>query len=68
MIVGLRLNAGKTKVMFFNTDVQTLQSIDGTEIKQALTDTGEQDFIYLGSWCTKSRDISTRKALAWKSL
>ena len=68
IIVGLRLNAGKTKVMFFNTDVKTLHSMDGTEIKQALTDTGEQDFIYLGCWCTKDRDIRTRKALAWKSL
>ena len=68
MIVGLRLNAGKTKIIFFNTDVQTLHSMDGTEIKHALTDTGEQDFIYLGSWCTKDRDIRTRKALAWKSL
>jgi len=68
MIVGLRLNAGKTKVMFFNTGVESLHSIDGTEIKQALTDTGEQDFIYLGCWCTKDRDIRTRKALAWKSL
>ena len=68
VLVGLRLNAVKTKVMFFNTDVQTLHSMDGTEIKQALTDTGDQDFIYLGSWCTKDRDIRTRKALAWKSL
>ena len=54
--------------MFFNTDAQPLHSIDGTEIKQALTETGEQDFKYLGSWCTKDRDIKTRKALAWKSL
>ena len=66
--VGLKLNAGKTKAMFFNVNVQPLFCRDGTEIKQALTDTGEQDFIYLGSWCTKDRDINTRKALAWKSL
>ena len=66
--VGLRLNAGKTKAMYFNSDVQPLQSLDGTEIKQALTESGEQDFKYLGSWCTKDRDIKTRKALAWKSL
>lgn len=66
--VGLKLNTGKTKAMFFNVSVQPLFCRDGTEIKQALTDTGEQDFIYLGSWCTKDRDIHTRKALAWKSL
>ena len=66
--VGLKLNAGKTKAMFFNTSVQSLHSIDGTEIKQALTETGDQDFLYLGSWCTQDRDIRTRKALAWKSL
>ena len=42
--VGLKLNAGKTKAMFFNTSVQSLHSIDGTEIKQALTETGDQDF------------------------
>ena len=35
---------------------------------QALTEKGEQDFLYLGSWCDKYRDISTRKALAWRSL
>lgn len=45
-----------------------IHSIDGTEIKQALTETGDQDFVYLGSWCTQDRDIRTRKALAWKSL
>ena len=66
--VGLRLNAGKTKAMFYNTNIQPLHSIDGTEIKQALTETGDQDFVYLGSWCTQDRDIRTRKALAWKSL
>ena len=42
--VGLRLNAGKTKAMFFTSDVQPLQSLDGTEIKQALTESGEQDY------------------------
>ena len=35
---------------------------------QVLTEKGEQDFLYLGSWCDKYRDISTRKALAWRSL
>ena len=66
--VGLRLNGPKTKAMYYNINIQPLHSIDGTEIKQALTVTGDQDFIYLGSWCTQDRDIRTRKALAWKSL
>ena len=66
--VGLWLNAGKTKAMFFNTDIQQLHSIDGTKIKKALMKTGEQDFKYLGSWCTKDRDIKTRKSLALESL
>ena len=35
--LGLRLNVRKTKAMFFNTSVQSLQRINGTEIKQALT-------------------------------
>ena len=54
--------------MFYNTDVAKIYTIDNTEVKQALTETGDQDFKYLGSWCDQSRDITTRKALAWQSL
>ena len=35
---------------------------------QAFTESGDQDFLYLGSWCDKLRDMKTRKALAWRSL
>ena len=54
--------------MFYNTDVAIIYTIDNTEVKQALTETGDQDFKYIGSWCDQSRDITTRKALAWQSL
>ena len=37
-------------------------------IKQALTESGDQDSKYLGPWCEQSRDISTRKALAWEAV
>ena len=66
--VGLGLNVGKTKTMFINTAVETITTIDGSDVKQALTESGDQDFKYLGSWCDKSRDMQTRKALAWKAL
>ena len=66
--VGLRLNSGKTKAMYFNTDIAPLMNLKNEPISQALTDTGEQDFKYLGSWCEKTHDISIRKALAWKAL
>ena len=54
--------------MFFNTNIERIDTTEGTEINQALTETGEQDFKYLGSWCNQDRDITTRKALAWQSL
>ena len=67
--MGLKLNAKKTKAMFFHLQTQTITSLEGQEIKQALTeDTKEQDFKYLGNWCEKSRDINVRKAFAWRSL
>ena len=66
--VGLILNYGKTKAMYFNVDVAPLSNIDDEPICQALTEIGEQDFQHLGSWCSKARDIKTRKALAWRSL
>lgn len=58
----------KTKAMFFNVVMEPLHTLNDNEIKQALTDSGDQDFKYLGSWCDKNRDIHTRKALVWKSL
>ena len=59
----------KTKAMFFHLQPETTTSIDGKEVKQALTeDTKEHDLKYLGNWCEKARDINIRKALAWRSL
>ena len=66
--VGLGLNAKKTKSMYINTDVEPITTITGTDISQALTDSGDQDFQYLGAWCDKSRDMQTRKAMAWQAL
>ena len=67
--VGLTINAKKTKSMFFNTLPGKIMTSEGNEIQQALTEDGEQDFKYLGSWvCSKERDINVRKALAWRSL
>ena len=49
--VGLKLNAKKTKAMFFHLQTQPITSLEGQEVKQALTeDTKEQDFKYLGNW------------------
>ena len=66
--VGLMLNSSKTKSMFINIEYEELKNEAGDVILQALTEKGDQDFLYLGSWCDKHRDISTRKALAWRSL
>ena len=66
--VGLMLNSGKTKSMFLNIDAEELKNGTGDAILQALTESGDQDFLYLGSWCDKLRDMKTRKALAWRSL
>ena len=46
--VGLRLNSGKTKAMYFNTDIAPLMNLMNEPIGQALTDSEEQDFKYLG--------------------
>ena len=56
------------KSMFLNVDVDQLKNEVGEVILQALTENGDQDFLYFGSWCDKDRDIKTRKALAWKLL
>ena len=66
--VGLGLNVKKTKSMFFNVEVSLLSTVAGEIVKQALTESGDQDFKYLGSWSEQERDINTRKALAWKAL
>ena len=58
------LNSGKTKSMFLNIDAEELKNGTGDAILQALTESGDQDFLYLGSWCDKLRDMKTRKALA----
>ena len=62
------LNSKKTKSMFLNVDMEQLKNEVGEVILQALTDNGDQDFFYLGSWCDKDQDIRTLKTLAWKSL
>ena len=54
--------------MFLNMDAEELKNGAGDAILQALTESGDQDFLYLGSWCDKLRDMKTRKALAWRSL
>ena len=59
--VGLMPNSGKTKSMFINLEYEQLKNEKGDAILQALTEKGEQDFLYLGSWCDKCRDISTKK-------
>ena len=54
--------------MFLNVDVEQLKKEVEEVILQALTESGNQDFLHLGSWCDKDRDIRNREALAWKSL
>ena len=66
--VGLMLNSKKTKSMFLNVDVEQQKNEVGEVILQALTENGDQDFLYLGSWCDKDRDIRTLMTLVWKTL
>ena len=68
--VGLMINASKTKFMAYNINEEIeLKTLDGTQIGQALTESGDQDFCYLGGWIDSSkRDFEVRKAIAWKSL
>ena len=57
------------KTVFLNSVFEIITTTEGNSVKQALTeDTKEQDFKYLGSWSEKERDISVRKALAWRAL
>ena len=62
--VGLMLNSKKTKVMALNTDSRPcIKTIEGSILE--VTD----DFQYLGGWMESSeKDISVRRALAWKAL
>ena len=68
--VGLQINSKKTKYISYNiTDNFNLKLADGTNIERAITNTGHQDFKYLGSWVdTTSQDIKVRKAQAWSAL
>ena len=62
--VGLVLNAKKTKSVAYNIDEPTpLDTSDGTDLEW------RDDFKYLGSWVDNSeKDISIRKAQAWRAL
>ena len=62
--VGLGLNGPKTKYIVYNTEDQPpLVTRHGTVLEP------KDDFKYLGSWVDNSaKDISVRKALAWKAL
>ena len=66
--VGLELNDKKTEAMYFNHEIEPIFTVDSTQIKQALTDCGDQDCKNLGCWSCQYRDIQTHKALAWQSL
>ena len=57
----------KTKYMLFNTENQIIDASQGKQIKQALTESEDQDFKYLGSWCDKSRDIDVRNGSTSKA-
>ena len=46
-------------------DLEPITTIAENIMGQALTDSKEQDFKYLGSWTEQDRDIQTRKALAF---
>ena len=48
--VGLGLKVKKTKSMVFNIDFSPLTTANGEEIGQALPESRDQDFKYLGSW------------------
>ena len=49
--VGLMLNGKKTKFITFNIDEEVdIASADGKRVERAITEKGDQDFRYLGSW------------------
>ena len=47
--VGVMLNSKKIKSVFLNVDVEQLKNEVGEVILQALTESGDQHFLYLGS-------------------
>ena len=55
------MNAKKTKGMTFNGDFETIKTLTEKDVGQALTESGEQDFKYLGSWSDPNRDLQTHK-------
>ena len=60
--VGLKMNAGKTKFMSFNSDNVTITTSNGTELDQVT------DFKYLGAWMASTeKDLKKRKAAAWRA-
>ena len=56
------------KLLLSYYSITTIQTLEGKSIGQAITESGQQDFKYLGSWCDQTNDLLTRKALAWKAL
>ena len=56
--VGLELNAKKTEAMYYNIDVELIDTIDRTQIKQAKMESGDQDFLYLDCYTPVSVEIS----------
>ena len=40
---------------YINTEAGTLKNKEGEQIGQAITQSGNHDFKYLGSWCDKER-------------
>ena len=59
----LHLNAGKTKVLAYNTTDAIVHTRDGTLLKTM------SDFKYLGAYVDSSeKDLRTRRGLAWLAL
>ena len=63
-VVGLRINAGKTKYITQNSRTEeVITTLTGEPLERV------EDFKYLGSWVASTeKDIRVRKALAWKAL
>ena len=40
-----------------------IQTVSGEDVGQALTESGEQYFKYLGPWSDQNRDLQTSKTL-----
>ncbi|CAH1244381.1 Hypp7291 [Branchiostoma lanceolatum] len=62
-MVGLHMNAGKTKFMAYNQQVPVcLRTHEGTALEKV------EDFRYLGFHIeSTSKDINSRKAAAWRA-